>query len=113
MVAVVETFRLIDLDLGDYYVGVMKKNVQNLIANRIAVARKWHDLNNADEIRAFVVKHPDLLAWMKSDEGKEEGLRHIVSAIVDDVLAGRKVEKWRKMFSDELVDRIVECCRRP
>lgn len=47
---------------------------------------------------------------MESDEAKDEGLRFIVSAIVDDVLAGRKVEKWRKLFSDELVDLIVECC---
>ena len=88
----------------------MKKDVQQIIANRIAVARKWHGLHNADEIRAFVVNHPDLLAWMESDEAKDEGLRFIVSAIVDDVLAGRKVEKWRKLFSDELVDLIVECC---
>jgi hypothetical protein len=46
--------------------GLAMKNFKEMISNRIAVAQKWHGLEQTSAIPGFILNDPDMVAWMKT-----------------------------------------------
>jgi hypothetical protein len=83
------------------------KNLDTMLDNRIRVARRWHGLKRTDDIADFVVEQTDLIEAVKADAElfKDTWQRMIKDVITADA---SRLRKLRRMFGNELVDKILE-----